>query len=134
MQREALSLHCKNECTHFYKRGSREQSSFVRSRENPRPVGMLVSTYRNGYFLSLGSYNPKHNDREFELEKAEELKREYTKNNLYWNCIDGRIIRHADLDENARSFTDVEKGYYNLVYMGYVNGQNERKPVFMRII
>ena len=86
---------------------------------------MRVSRH-NGRSGAHGSYNPKHNDREFELEKAEELKREYTKNNLYWNCIDGRIIRHEDLDENARSFTDVEKGYYNLVYMGYVNGQNER--------
>ena len=86
---------------------------------------MRVSRH-NGRSGAHGSYNPKHNDREFELEKAEELKREYTKNNLYWNCIDRQIIRHEDLDENARSFTDVEKGYYNLVYMGYVNGQNGR--------
>ncbi len=55
MQREALSLHCKNECTHFYNRGSREQRSFVRSRENPRPVGMLASTYCTGW-LFLNEY------------------------------------------------------------------------------
>ena len=86
---------------------------------------MRVSRH-NGRSGAHGTYNPKHNDREFELEKAEELKREYTKNNLYWNCIDREIIRHEELGENNISFTDVEKGFYDLVYKDYVDGQNER--------
>ena len=43
---------CKNECTHFYNRGSREQSSFVRSRVKPRPVTCALATCSTGYFLS----------------------------------------------------------------------------------
>ena len=86
---------------------------------------MRVSRH-NGRSGAHGTYNPKHNDREFELEKAEEIKREYTQNNLYWNCIDREIIRHEELGENNISFTDVEKGFYDLVYKDYVDGQNER--------
>ncbi|WP_026505651.1 hypothetical protein [Butyrivibrio sp. NC3005] len=86
---------------------------------------MRVSRH-NGRSGAHGAYNPKHNDREFELEKAEELKKELTRNNLYWNCIDREIVRHEELKENANSFTDVEKAFYNLVYGGYVEGQNQR--------
>lgn len=32
-----VKLACENECTHFRNRGSREQSSFVRSRVKSRP-------------------------------------------------------------------------------------------------
>ncbi len=86
---------------------------------------MRVSRH-NGRSGAHGSYNPKHNDREFELEKAEELKREYTRNNLYWNCVDREIIRHEELNDNSTSFTDAEKSFYDLAYKDYVDGQNER--------
>lgn len=86
---------------------------------------MRVSRH-NGRSGSRGAYNPKHNDREFDLEKAEEIEKEITRNNLYWNCITEQIVRHDELASNALCFTDVEKRYYDLVYMGYVNGQNER--------
>ena len=86
---------------------------------------MRVSRH-NGRSGSHGAYNPKHNDREFDLEKAEEIEKEMTRNNLYWNCITEQIVRHNELASNALCFTDVEKRYYDLVYMGYVNGQNDR--------
>ncbi|SFK96229.1 hypothetical protein SAMN05216390_10673 [Lachnospiraceae bacterium KH1T2] len=69
----------------------------------------------NGRAGSHGAYNPKHNDREFDLDKAEEIKKELTANNIYWNCIDGKIIRHYQLDENSTSFTEAGKRFYNVI-------------------
>ena len=40
------------------------------------------------------TYNHKHNDREFNLENSEDIEKELTANNIYWNCIDGKIVRH----------------------------------------
>ena len=86
----------------------------------------MKASRHNGRAGSHGAYNPKHNDREFELEKAEEIKKELTRNNVYWDCIQRQMVRHEDRDENFASFTEVEKGFYDLVYKGYVEGQNER--------
>ncbi len=86
---------------------------------------MRVSRH-NGRSGAHGAYNPKHNDREFEFEKAEEIKKELTRNNLYWNCIDRKLVRHEELNEDSTSFTEVEKGFYDLVYKEYVDGQNRR--------
>ena len=69
----------------------------------------------NGRAGSHGAYNPKHNDREFDLDKAEEIKKELTANNIYWNCVDGKIIRHYQLDENSTSFTEAGKRFYNVI-------------------
>ncbi|SFC12239.1 hypothetical protein [Butyrivibrio sp. YAB3001] len=80
----------------------------------------------NGRSGAHGAYNPKHNDREFELEKAEELKRELTRNNLYWNCIDREVVRHDQRGEGDHTFTEIEKGFYDLVYNAYIEGQNAR--------
>ena len=46
---------CKNECTHFYNRGTRERSSFVRSRVKPRPVTCALATCNTGYYLTQKS-------------------------------------------------------------------------------
>ncbi len=86
----------------------------------------MKASRHNGRAGSHGAYNPKHNDREFELEKAEEIKKELTRNNVYWDCIQRQMVRHEDRDENFASFTEVEKGFYDLVYKGYIEGQNER--------
>lgn len=86
---------------------------------------MRVSRH-NGRAGSHGAYNPKHNDREFDLDKAEEIKKELTKNNLYWDCITKQVVRHDERTEETPSFTEVEKGFYDLVYKDYVEGQNAR--------
>ena len=86
---------------------------------------MRVSRH-NGRAGSHGAYNPKHNDREFDLDKAEEIKKELTTNNLYWDCITRKVVRHDERTEETPSFTEVEKGFYDLVYKDYVEGQNAR--------
>ncbi len=45
---------------------------------------------RNGRAGSHGAYNPKRDDREFDLDKAEEIKKELTKNNLIGIASQGR--------------------------------------------
>lgn len=86
----------------------------------------MRASRHNGRAGSHGAYNPKHNDREFDLDKSEEIKKELTKNNLYWDCITRQVIRHDERTEETPSFTEVEKGFYDLVYKDYVEGQNAR--------
>ena len=86
----------------------------------------MRASRHNGRAGSHGAYNPKHNDREFDLDKAEEIKKELTKNNLYWDCITRKVVRHDERTEETPSFTEVEKGFYDLVYKDYVEGQNAR--------
>ncbi len=75
---------------------------------------------------SHGVFNPKHNDREFDVDKSTEINSELTKYNIYWNCFDREIVLHGERTEKSTSFTDVEKGFYDLVYKDYVEGQNAR--------
>ena len=62
----------------------------------------------------------------FDIDKSEDIKKELTKNNLYWDCITMQVVRHDERTEETPSFTEVEKGFYDLVYKDYVEGQNAR--------
>ena len=86
----------------------------------------MKASRHNGRSGSHGVYNSKHNDREFDLEKAEEIQKELTRNNIYWERIQREAVRHEDRGEDFASFTEVEKGFYDLVYKDYVEGQNAR--------
>ncbi len=86
---------------------------------------MRVSRH-NGRAGKNGTYNPKHNDREFDVENSEDIDEEMTPYNVYWNCIDRIPVRHMDRDEHWHSFTEVEKGFYSLLYKDYLEGQNAR--------
>lgn len=71
----------------------------------------MRASRHNGRSGSHGAYNPKHNDREFDLNKSEEIKKKLTKNNLYWDCITRQVVRHDERTEETPSFTEVEKGF-----------------------
>lgn len=86
---------------------------------------MRVSRH-NGRSGSHGTYNPKHNDREFDVDKADGVRDEMTPNNVYWNCIDKRIVRHKDLSEKDLSFTEAERQFYEIAYGDFLLKQNER--------
>ena len=86
---------------------------------------MRVSRH-NGRSGSHGTYNSKHNDREFDVKNAEGIEEDMTQFNIYWNCIDGRCIRHSELGETNLSFTEAEKNFYSITYGDYVKAQNER--------
>jgi len=86
----------------------------------------MRASRHNGRAGKNGSYNPKHNDREFDVDKAEDIDSERTQYNVYWNCVDRELVQHKDRDENWHSFTEVETAVYGLLYKDYLEGQNAR--------
>lgn len=84
-------------------------------------------TRHNGRFGKNGVYNPKHNDRKFDIENSEHIDLERAKQNVYWDCYNG--IQSPPLKEEEEinsSFEEVEQLFYKLHYQNYVERQNER--------
>lgn len=73
-------------------------------------------TIHNGRTGKEGVYNPKHNDRNFDLSNAEHIDPERTKNNWYWNCFDNPNM----------SFEEVERNFYEEHCAAHLKAQNER--------
>lgn len=49
----------------------------------------LKLTRHNGRAGTHGTYNPKHNDRSFNLANSERIDPERAKGNIYWDCFHG---------------------------------------------
>ena len=85
-------------------------------------------TRHNGRAGKNGTYNPKHNDRRFDVEHSEHINPEMTRKNIYWDCYTG--IHSGAFRENPGgeefSFEEVEKIYYVEHYGDYVDAQNAR--------
>ena len=85
-------------------------------------------TRHNGRAGKHGAYNPKHNDRDFELGNSEHIDEERARQNIYWDCYQG--FRTQDfLGEDGKpklSFEKIEQIYYRENYGDYVDAQNER--------
>ena len=47
----------------------------------------LKLTRHNGRTGAHGTYNPKHNDRSFNLANSEHIDPERAKGNIYWDCF-----------------------------------------------
>ena len=60
----------------------------------------MRASRHNGRAGKNGTYNPKHNDREFDVEKSEDINEKMTPYNVYWNCIDRIPVQHKDRDEH----------------------------------
>ncbi len=85
-------------------------------------------TRHNGRAGKNGVFNPKHNDRQFNLENSDHINLEKAKKNVYWDCYNG--IRSESFkkekEEIVSSFEEVEQLFYKLHYQDYVEGQNDR--------
>ena len=82
-------------------------------------------TRHNGRSGKHGTYNPKHNDRSFDLENSEHINAELAKKNVYWDCYNG--FRNLAKEELlADTFEEVEEMYYSSHYRSYVEAQNQR--------
>lgn len=46
-------------------------------------------TRHNGRAGKNGAYNPKHNDRSFNINNSEHIDEERAKGNIYWDCFNG---------------------------------------------
>ena len=85
----------------------------------------LKLTRHNGRAGPHGTYNPKHNDRNFDLTNSEHINLERVKGNIYWDCYHG-IRSASDKDKQTAAFSDVEKMFYEIHYSHFVENQNAR--------
>lgn len=77
----------------------------------------LKLTRHNGRAGTHGTYNPKHNDRSFNLANSEHIDPERVKGNIYWDCFHGfrSALDPQDPDDLAATFSDVERQFYGEV-------------------
>ena len=68
----------------------------------------LKLTRHNGRAGAHGTYNPKHNDRSFNLSNSEHIDPERAKGNIYWDCFHGfrSALAPQDPDNLAATFSD----------------------------
>ena len=85
-------------------------------------------TRHNGRSGRHGAYNPRHNDRRFNVENSEHIDAERARQNVYWDCYRG-FTTH-EFRENPEqpdfSFEEIERMYYYEHYGGHVEAQNAR--------
>ncbi len=85
-------------------------------------------TRHNGRAGKNGAYNPKHNDRRFDIENSGHIDADRANQNIYWDCYTGfssAKIRGHD-KENDYSFEKIEQLYYFEHYADHIQAQNER--------
>ena len=97
-------------------------------REPRKERWSLKLTRHNGRAGKHGTYNPKHNDRSFEIANSEHIDPERVQQNIYWDCYNGirSALQPKDADSLADTFEEVEKLYYKLHYTNFTEKQNER--------
>lgn len=93
----------------------------------------MRATRHNGRSGKHGVYNPKHNDRKFDIANSEHIDAEREKQNIYWDCYRGYVQNPSDETlrdwgpvEPEASFHDIEKNYYEDHYSDFIKGQNAR--------
>lgn len=72
-------------------------------------------TIHNGRAGKNGTYNPRHNDRQFDISHAEHIDPERMPGNVYWNWTGKNI-----------SFEDAEKEFYELHCREHLDAVNQR--------
>ena len=87
-------------------------------------------TRHNGRSGKNGVYNPKHNDRRFNIDNSDHIDREREKQNIYWDCYRGFTQEPAlgcvKDDWDRHSFSEIELMYYEEHYGRFVKEQNLR--------
>lgn len=86
-------------------------------------------TKHNGRAGKNGVYNPKHNDRNFDVSNSEHIDEQRAEHNIYWDCYNGYrqlAEKNSDEIELASTFEEVEQIYYHTHYSDYTDGQNAR--------
>ena len=88
----------------------------------------LKLTRHNGRAGTHGTYNPRHNDRSFNLANSEHIDPERAKGNIYGDCVHGfrSALAPQDPDDLAATFSEVERQFYESRYSNFVESQNER--------
>ena len=76
----------------------------------------MRATLHNGRSGENGTYNPKHNDRNFDIQNAEHIDPERVKDNRYWNY----------LQDNSLTFEQVEQTFYEEHCRAHLDAVNKR--------
>ena len=80
----------------------------------------------NGRSGKSGTYSSKHNDRQFDAEKADHIDASRTHLNVYWDYQNGQRTHEEQLQGNYPPFQSVEKQFYEERYSAFTAGQHER--------
>lgn len=85
-------------------------------------------TRHNGRSGKNGAYNPRHNDRRFDLKNSGHIDAERAGHNVYWDCYRGYTTTadRESMDEPDFTFEQVERIYYTEHYADHVDAQNAR--------
>lgn len=85
-------------------------------------------TRHNGRSGKHGTYNPKHNDRRFDVAASEHIDEKKVAKNIYWDCVHGlrTTADQNEPDKIAETFSEVERLFYKRQYDDFVDNQNER--------
>ena len=88
----------------------------------------LKLTRHNGRSGKHGAYNPRHNDRRFDVENSEHIDSERAKRNVYWDCYRGYTTGESreDAEQPDFSFEEIELIYYTEHYGNHIDAQNAR--------
>ena len=76
----------------------------------------MRATIHNGRSGKNGTYNPRHNDRNFDIGNAEHIDPERVNLNHYWNY----------LEDNSLTFEQAEKAFYEEHCSKHLNAVNQR--------
>ena len=80
----------------------------------------------NGRAGKHGVYNPKHNDRQFDVAHADNIDKSRTNLNLYWDWQNGLRDHEANQSGQYPTFNQVERDFYEQRYGDYLAGQTAR--------
>ena len=85
-------------------------------------------TRHNGRAGKNGVYNPKHNDRNFNVENSEHIDSARVCQNVYWDCYQGFFTPKTEEEEQQMGarFEQVERAFYLNRYYDFCEAQNER--------
>ena len=85
-------------------------------------------TRHNGRAGKNGVYNPKHNDRNFNVENSEHIDPVRVSQNVYWDCYQGFFSPKTEEEEKQMGarFEQVERAFYLNRYYDFCEAQNER--------
>ena len=82
-------------------------------------------TRHNGRSGKHGVYNPKHNDRSFDVNKADHIDSESAGHDALWDCYQGYATQQMREDEELSiRFEEIESLYYWEHYDDYCQAQH----------
>ena len=82
-------------------------------------------TRHNGRSGAHGTYNEKHNDRNFDVKNSDHIDSSRSDQNVYWDCYQGYYFPGSG-QKRKFTFSDIEKHYYREHYDDHVYAQNDR--------